>query len=93
MLSNQLFIIHVHFRYELRKDVGPFNNSSDSSVSTDDENNNDEGWIDIESDKGSDKESSLESDQVEEEENYDLQGGVFETVAAEESNDNNTDEG
>ena len=30
---------------------------------------------------------------MEEEENFDLQGGVFLTVAAEESDDNNEDEG
>ena len=36
---------------------GLFNNSNDSSLSPDDENDNDEGWIYVESDKGSDKES------------------------------------
>ena len=47
------------------------------------------GWSDIESNKGSDE----ESDEVEEEESYYLQEGVFKARTAEESDGNNADEG
>ena len=68
-----------------------FNKNNDSSLSSDDENydKNNKSWIVIESNKGSDE----ESDQVEEEESYVLQEGVFEAVAAEELDYNNDDGG